>query len=208
MYRVPTLRHLLVLGVLACFTTAMLAQAGPPQVTDLTSAMVNEEKLIEALKSRLSSSSRGARSMLQTTCAPYREQMSRGIRPAAVSEEVALQVEFASDSSELTPEAEQQLNALGSALGSRELGDDCFRIGGHTDSQHTEAHNLQLSKARSKSVARYLQQRFEIDPDRLITEAFGESQPLAPNETAQGRQKNRRVQIANLGARTPESGAP
>jgi chemotaxis protein MotB len=54
---------------------------------------------------------------------------------------------------------------------------------------------LGLSMARAGSVAEYLLRTTSIDPKRLSTMGFGEYRPLASNDTAQGRQKNRRVEI-------------
>mgnify|MGYP002713143877 CR=1 FL=1 len=67
-------------------------------------------------------------------------------------------------------------------------------IVGHTDSTGTEAYNQQLSERRAQSVAYFLESK-GVSPDRLRTEGRGEMQPRASNETAEGRQLNRRVEI-------------
>jgi outer membrane protein OmpA-like peptidoglycan-associated protein len=67
-------------------------------------------------------------------------------------------------------------------------------IEGHTDSIGTEAYNLALSDRRAKAVFDYLTSR-GVSPDRLKSKGFGESQPVAPNDTAEGRQLNRRVML-------------
>jgi len=72
-------------------------------------------------------------------------------------------------------------------------------IAGHTDNVPLSGgpfkSNLGLSMARAGSVAEFLLKSTAIDPRRLSTMGFGEYRPLASNETEQGRQKNRRVEI-------------
>ena len=72
-------------------------------------------------------------------------------------------------------------------------------IAGHTDnvplSGGLYGSNLGLSMARAGSVAEYLLRNTAIDPKRLSTMGFGEYRPLTSNDTAQGRRKNRRVEI-------------
>jgi outer membrane protein OmpA-like peptidoglycan-associated protein len=71
-------------------------------------------------------------------------------------------------------------------------------IEGHTDSKGPANYNLTLSKARANAVKTYLLQEYGIDAKRLTTTGYGESQPVASNDTVQGRQNNRRV-IATIG---------
>ena len=72
-------------------------------------------------------------------------------------------------------------------------------IAGHTDNVPVSGgpykSNLGLSMARAGSVAEYLLKSTAINPQRLSTMGFGEYRPLASNDTAEGRQKNRRVEI-------------
>ncbi|MCF2947866.1 OmpA family protein [Paraglaciecola aquimarina] len=67
-------------------------------------------------------------------------------------------------------------------------------IEGHTDSQGDEQYNQNLSILRANSVANYLQSTAVL-PARLQTLGFGESQPVASNDTVEGRSKNRRVEL-------------
>ena len=66
---------------------------------------------------------------------------------------------------------------------------------GHTDSTGTEEYNLELSKKRSQSVANYLATQ-NVNPTRFTIMGYGESQPIASNETSEGRSQNRRVEVA------------
>ena len=66
---------------------------------------------------------------------------------------------------------------------------------GHTDSTGTEEYNLDLSKKRSQSVANYLATQ-NVNPTRFTIMGYGESQPIASNETPEARAQNRRVEVA------------
>jgi outer membrane protein OmpA-like peptidoglycan-associated protein len=79
----------------------------------------------------------------------------------------------------------------------KEYPDTNILVVGHTDSQGAEDYNMTLSKNRAYAVTNYLSQN-GISQSRLTTNWFGESQPLHNNNTAEGRAKNRRVNIAIL----------
>ncbi|MBI4849394.1 MAG: outer membrane beta-barrel domain-containing protein [Nitrospirae bacterium] len=66
-------------------------------------------------------------------------------------------------------------------------------IEGHTDNVGGEQYNLKLSQRRSESVMQQLIKEYGIDPSRLKAKGFGKSQPIADNNTKEGKQKNRRV---------------
>ncbi len=70
-------------------------------------------------------------------------------------------------------------------------------IDGHTDNVGSESYNLRLSQARAQAVVDYLV-KHGISRDRLVAKGFGESQPVAPNDTPEGRAKNRRVEFKIL----------
>ena len=69
-----------------------------------------------------------------------------------------------------------------------------LKIAGHTDSQGAEQSNLILSKKRAEAVRDFLVQR-GIDTDRLFVQYFGEEKPIDTNDTPEGRQRNRRVEM-------------
>jgi outer membrane protein OmpA-like peptidoglycan-associated protein len=71
-------------------------------------------------------------------------------------------------------------------------------ISGHTDSDGSDAYNLRLSQARAQSVVDYLISR-GIDASRLTARGYGESRPVAPNDTPENKQKNRRTELKILG---------
>ncbi|MGH9856676.1 MAG: OmpA family protein, partial [Acidobacteriota bacterium] len=70
-----------------------------------------------------------------------------------------------------------------------------LRIEGHTDNVGKPAYNLDLSKKRAESVKNYLTTNFQIDPSRLATDGFGDTRPIAKNDTDQGKAQNRRVEL-------------
>lgn len=67
-------------------------------------------------------------------------------------------------------------------------------IGGHTDSQGDAALNQDLSQRRAEAIRKYMISR-GIDPSRLTAIGYGESKPIASNDTREGREKNRRVEF-------------
>jgi outer membrane protein OmpA-like peptidoglycan-associated protein len=79
----------------------------------------------------------------------------------------------------------------------KEYPDTNILVVGHTDSQGAEDYNMTLSKNRAYAVTNYLSQN-GISNGRLTTNWFGETQPMHDNSTAEGRAKNRRVNVAIL----------
>jgi OOP family OmpA-OmpF porin len=70
-------------------------------------------------------------------------------------------------------------------------------IQGHTDSTGPEAYNQRLSEKRAQAVVDYLVQH-GIDPGRFTVRGYGESRPMASNDTKEGRQENRRVELKRI----------
>jgi OOP family OmpA-OmpF porin len=102
---------------------------------------------------------------------------------------------FAFNSAELKPDA---IAALGKTLESlKENPDLRITVNGYTDSIGPEAYNQQLSERRANSVKRFLVSE-GIAADRIETQGFGESNPVADNDTDAGRAENRRVEVHKL----------
>src|SRR5690606_8124686 len=72
------------------------------------------------------------------------------------------------------------------------------RIVGHTDAVGDDKANLELSGRRAASVSEVLQAVYQIDGGRLETSGKGEAEPVADNQTADGRTQNRRVEFIKL----------
>lgn len=102
---------------------------------------------------------------------------------------------FGFDSAELTAEGRTILDEQAAVL--EEETDIKVEIAGHTDSTGPEAHNQGLSEERAKSVEEYLISK-GISADRLKAVGYGQSRPIAPNDTRDGRIINRRVELKVL----------
>jgi len=85
------------------------------------------------------------------------------------------------------------LNKLGRILHNNPL--PYVVLSGFTDNIGSEAYNIKLSEKRTKSVVRYLQNKFHIDAKRLLPYWYGYARPVADNSTPEGRRSNRRVTV-------------
>jgi OOP family OmpA-OmpF porin len=120
--------------------------------------------------------------------------------PAATSEKVTFAADafFDFDKSVLKPEGKAKLDDLVSKMGGINL--EVIIAVGHTDSVGSDAYNQKLSVRRSEAVKAYLVSK-GVEKNRVYTEGKGEKQPVADNKTAEGRAKNRRVEIEVVGTR-------
>ncbi|MEN8116831.1 MAG: OmpA family protein [Bacteroidota bacterium] len=100
---------------------------------------------------------------------------------------------FGFDSYTLNSQSETNLGKLALTLNKYE--DTEILIEGHTDNVGDDSYNEQLSEKRANSVSEFLGLE-EVAKERLITTAYGESQPVAENSTEEGRRLNRRVEVA------------
>jgi outer membrane protein OmpA-like peptidoglycan-associated protein len=98
---------------------------------------------------------------------------------------------FDFDSDVIRSDAGANLNTLAESL--KEYDNSNLLIVGHTDAKGTESYNLDLSERRALAAERYLAAR---GVERIDTKGRGEFEPIASNETEDGRQLNRRVEIA------------
>jgi outer membrane protein OmpA-like peptidoglycan-associated protein len=97
------------------------------------------------------------------------------------------------DRSDLRPVSRTNLAQLAKIL--NRYPDTNILIEGHTDNTGSNDHNMTLSKDRAQSVASYLA-TVEVKSARFSIAGYGETQPIVTNDTSEGRQKNRRVDIA------------
>ena len=105
---------------------------------------------------------------------------------------------FDFDKSVLKPAAQASLDSLAGKVKSLTL--EVIVAVGHTDSVGTDAYNQKLSIRRAEAVKKHLVSQ-GIEARRIYVEGKGEAQPVADNKTAEGRAKNRRVQIEAIGTR-------
>lgn len=99
---------------------------------------------------------------------------------------------FETDSAVLTESAITQVSRIGDIL--VKYPEDRIRIEGHTDSRGTGPYNEALSLRRAEAVSRVLSSR-GVRPRQILVLGRGETEPVAPNETAAGRSANRRVEL-------------
>ncbi|WP_321850876.1 OmpA family protein [Burkholderia diffusa] len=100
---------------------------------------------------------------------------------------------FATDSAVLSPAARAELDTLLNRQGDRHF--SRVEVDGYTDATGPEAHNQALSKHRADAVAAYLRER-GLKADSFEATGHGEADPAASNDTAEGRARNRRVEIS------------
>jgi len=100
---------------------------------------------------------------------------------------------FDIDKSDLRPVSQTNLAELAKIL--NKYPDTNILVEGHTDDTGTDEYNMTLSKDRAQAVALYLA-TVEVKSARFSTAGYGETQPIVMNDTPEGRQKNRRVDIA------------
>ncbi len=126
--------------------------------------------------------------------------------------DVAEQLFFDSGRANLKDTGKAVLKKVGEAL--KGYDDKVIRIVGHTDNvpitkslRKVFPSNWELSVARATTVVRYLQE-VGIPPERMVASGRAEYQPIAPNDTAEGRKKNRRIEITLIDRNLVQEAAP
>ena len=121
--------------------------------------------------------------------------------PATVATKVTYAADafFDFDKSVIKPEGKAKLDDLVGKIKGINL--EVIIAVGHTDSIGSDSYNQKLSVRRSEAVKAYLVSK-GIEKNRVYTEGKGEKQPVADNKTAEGRAKNRRVEIEVVGTRS------
>jgi outer membrane protein OmpA-like peptidoglycan-associated protein len=109
---------------------------------------------------------------------------------------VDIEIFFAFDSADITPEALPKLAALGQALSDKKLQHSMFLVGGHTDAKGGDKYNVALSQRRAEAVKQFLVRAYQIDPTHLSAIGFGSEQ--LKNKIDPFADENRRVQIVNV----------
>jgi outer membrane protein OmpA-like peptidoglycan-associated protein len=129
--------------------------------------------------------------------AKLRQQLQgTGVSVTRVGDNITLNVPgsvtFATDSATLNPSFHGVLDSIGVVL--KEYEKTIVEVAGHTDDTGSEQYNQSLSERRAGAIAQHLRSR-GVDPQRLVTIGVGESRPVAPNSTPEGRQRNRRIEL-------------
>ncbi len=110
-----------------------------------------------------------------------------------IIEKAFASLEFATAKDIIKPKSFPSLNALAKLLVEHSA-DWTLKLSGHTDNEGSPEKNLALSEKRANAVKNYLVKK-GAKADKIITEWFGQTQPIADNATPAGRQKNRRVEM-------------
>ena len=132
--------------------------------------------------------------------APAPAPAPAAIAPVPSSEKVTYAADafFDFNKADLKPEAKAKLDDLVSKT--KEINLEVIIAVGHTDSIGGDAYNDKLSVKRAESIKTYLTSK-GVEANRVYTEGKGKKQPVADNKTAEGRAKNRRVEIEVVGTR-------
>jgi len=101
-------------------------------------------------------------------------------------------IEFATGKATILPSTLPALDEIAKAM--KQNGSMRFEIGGHTDSTGSADANMLLSQQRAESVRNYLVKK-GIDAVRMTAHGYGPTQPIAPNDTEEGRARNRRIEF-------------
>ena len=102
-----------------------------------------------------------------------------------------LYIEFDFDKDMVRPQHHNDVKKIADTLA--KYSEANVKLSGHTDSIGTDAYNMDLSKRRANMVKKYLETVFKVKASRISTVGYGESKPIASNDTSEGRQRNRRV---------------
>ena len=197
------------------------------QIEDLTFKVNNLEKEKAALSaeleqkiSEISKEKEDEIAKLKTTyddlVSGMKDEIEQGqIRITQLADRLSVtmvdKILFPSGEAEITPEGLKVLERVGNVL--KETQNKIIRVEGHTDNvaiaprlRSKYASNWELSTARATNVVRFLQEKIGIDPARLHAVGLSEFQPVATNETPEGRSQNRRIEIALLPIAAEQSG--
>jgi len=106
-------------------------------------------------------------------------------------------IHFDYDAFTLKAQEKEELNQLGKFL--QDNPKTFVAVQGFTDNRGTPEYNMNLSRERAEAVADYLIKNFKLDSGRVAAVWYGEANPVASNDTVEGRAKNRRVEVAVSG---------
>jgi chemotaxis protein MotB len=187
------------------------------QKTSLEQQQAESRKRIDALeqeKAQLQSTSQQKQTQYDALVAGLTEEVKKGelqVRQYKdmLTVDVAEQLFFDSGRADLKDTGKAVLKKVGEALKGYE--DKVIRIVGHTDNVPIKTKvfpsNWELSVARATTVVRYLQE-VGIPPERMVASGRAEYQPIAENDTAEGRKKNRRIEITLIDKNLVQEAGP
>jgi outer membrane protein OmpA-like peptidoglycan-associated protein len=154
------------------------------QLTMSMTTLVDSKTGIEGFRSAVAPSS--------TTLDQRLSRLGAEVSGTEITIRLPGSVLFDFDSAQIRPDAERTLSEVASVING--YAKRPVRIEGHTDSIASDDYNQKLSERRAQSVRGWLAAK-GVEGGRLAPRGFGESKPVADNGTADGRQRNRRVEV-------------
>ncbi|MBZ5513599.1 MAG: OmpA family protein [Acidobacteriia bacterium] len=173
------------------------AQTG---ITDAKTQAVSAEKDATAAGQSAQTAQTLAQSSM-TEAQRVREELKNSDNFQEIKTQTVL---FDFNHSDLTEEAKKQLDEIASLVSSKKR--FVIEVQGFTDGTGPADYNLQLSKRRADSVVRYLTLEQKVPLARVFEIGYGEEAPTSPNNTREGREQNRRVQLRVLAASETPTG--
>jgi OOP family OmpA-OmpF porin len=135
--------------------------------------------------------------------------VAQAVEEVIVAEPLMIQVDpttveiyFDFDKFDISPKSAEQLQPMLEHL--EEYPESTAVLVGHTDSTGSEEFNQKLSEERAEAVEKFLSEEHSISVDRITTSGEGETNPIASNDTKEGRAKNRRVSVYSPSFKTEE----
>ena len=163
------------------------------QTEEMKAQLASLQKDAEALRQRLNIAEEEKNKLatkLKTTQYTAYEAQKQSVLNSIMNTFQLTKIKFHTSSAVLTKESKALLDKVAKII--QEHPEYHYIVQGHTDSRGNEEFNLKLSQNRAKSVADYLVSR-GVDASLLSYEGYGSTQPIASNNTQEGRRKNRRV---------------
>ncbi len=196
-----------------CIEGTVLSQAGRAPLRDVVITLIDRQGVRRRVTSQANGRFKGCLppgpyqvEIIHKGFFPYRDslvvpeggtQQDFLLSPVEADKAIILRnIYFDFDKATLRPESIEELERVVKFL--QENPSLRIEISGHTDSDGSEAYNLRLSQARAQAVVDYLISR-GISSRRLTAKGYGESRPIAPNDTPENKQKNRRTELKILG---------
>jgi chemotaxis protein MotB len=189
---------------------AIKLQALATQKAELEVARVSLQKTVEEKASELAE--------LKGTFENLQEKMKEEIAKGEIAlsqtggrlkVDMVDKILFDSGSANISRRGESVLARVGGVLA--KVGDKQLQVSGHTDNQPISRKlrrqfptNWELSTSRAMTVVRFLQDRAEVPPERLVASGYGEHHPIDSNRTSAGRSRNRRIEILLTPALAPQ----
>jgi outer membrane protein OmpA-like peptidoglycan-associated protein len=188
-----------VLLLSACATKEFVKETVAPvqtSVDGLNTRVQAQDEGLKALDGKLQSSEARMTSLLQQEAAARTQAFNNLPKPPGLLMSTVLtddKIKFTSGRAQLTAQAGQELDQLVAKL-KADTQPVFIEIQGHTDATGSDAGNEQLGLKRAEAVRTHLA-RAGLPLARMATISYGESAPLADNNTREGRSTNRRVQL-------------